>query len=163
MLKIKVKKFFRIIFIIVTRNYFDKIEYTWKCKYFWRNKDKAENGNKFCSAIKGLKTDVINDIITFYLKQEHSDIYNKINNNRTNKSDNKDKLVDKPGNKEKEDINKINNLKSDLKQKIENCKNAEEINNIILEECKLNKHHLINKNTFEKYFKNLYESKKIKI
>lgn len=57
------------IFNIVTKNYFDKIEYTWKCKYFRRNKDKSEKGKNYCSSnIKRVKINVLNDAITFYLK-----------------------------------------------------------------------------------------------
>lgn len=54
-------------------------------------------------------------------------------------------------------------MNTDLKQKIEKCKDVEGIDNIILEEYKSNKDHLKNKNSFEKDLEILYNSKNLKI
>ena len=153
------------LFVIVTRNYYDKIEYTWRCKYFRRKTDKPKDQKNFCSAsIKGIKKDIFNNTIIYFLKQDHSQICNKLNVKISPNKEDNISYKDSELNNAKEESNfSNNNMIKILKQKLDRCNNAEEIDNLILEECKQNKELIINKYKFQKDFETLYKYKNIKI
>ena len=62
------------IFKISTNDFFEKLEATWRCKFYSRIKDKPKDVKQFCnSTIKGIRN-IISDEYKFYLKENHTDI-----------------------------------------------------------------------------------------
>ena len=142
---------------IVTRDYYDKLEYTWKCEYFRRIKDKPEGQTTFCSSsIKGIKTDIFKNNISFYLKCEHSSICKKIKENNKFKTHNKAKTNNIDANTELESSKKKNHIIDNINNKLIECKNAEDIDKLVLEQCKINKEYLKSLYIFQKTFEKLY-------
>ena len=148
-------------FKISTRDYFDKKEITWKCQYYRRIKDKPlEQTNFGFGTIKGIKN-ILDNTFNYYLKEDHSQICKNLCSDK-----NKNPKYNSP----EININEENNINSEetiddldntfLKDRFIKCKNAEEIDKLILEICKQNKNYLSNLSKFENNFKAFYEEKK---
>ena len=68
--------------LFITKEFYDKFEYTWKCKYYLRIKENLWVQNFFySSAIKVFKYDIITNKISIYLDVNHPEIYKKLFSN----------------------------------------------------------------------------------
>ncbi len=206
---------------ITTRNYLDKLEVTWKCIYNRKTKDKPDNYKNFCNGtIKGFRDLFSKKNFNFYLKEEHSTLWeefenklitvNKYNNKINIKENENNKIVisdkfsiDNINKKDQiikdsinnnnilsdtnyknisNDSNKVNIVKeknSDMIQnektkneysinksfinKAKNIKTQNEIDELMLNECKENKIYLSKQSKFIRTFKRFYAENSIDI
>ena len=76
-------------FRVSVRDYYEKKELTWKCKYYRRTKDKPINKKNFCDGtIKGYKNSITDDISwRYYLIEDHSDICKKLKQNKNSEKE----------------------------------------------------------------------------
>ena len=76
-------------FRVSDRDYYEKKELTWKCKYYRRMKDKPINKKNFCDGtIKGYKNSIMDDISwKYYLTEDHSDICKKLKQNKNSEKE----------------------------------------------------------------------------
>lgn len=169
-------------FKIATINYFDKIEATWKCDKHRRTKDKPSNLKYFCnSTIKGIRAIFDKKLFYFYLIEEHTKVCNLLfqqnkiqierhsfsNNEKSEeesheeKENSEDELPEEKKIKEKIDYDKFNYSK--LISKSKKCSSLEDLDKLVLNECKINKKVLESLAFFKKNFEILYIKKKFKI
>ena len=166
-------------FNINTKNYYEKIEATWKCQFYRRTKDKPKNKTRFCDAtIKGIR-DIFNDKFKFYLKESHSDICDKINKDESNeiisnhscsnssnsssyKSDNSENSC-KSYSSNKENNEAKNQSTKNIENDFMNCRDVKDLDEMVKQECIRNKKYLVDLNTFSKKFKKYYDQKKFNL
>ena len=154
------------IFKVYTKNFYDSIEATWRCEFYRRTKDLDADENRFCeAAIKGFKN-IITKEFKFYLKMHHSEkckvLKSKMKNSFINQyvNNNGIKTVNDSDTKKQNDIK--NNKDSNIDNN-KNYKNQFEIDEYILDLCKINKNLLDNKLIFIRQLRDLYDNNNIKI
>ena len=119
-------------FKLETKNYYDKIEVTWKCINRRKTKNKPVNMKNFCDGtIKGIRNVFENKIFRYYFKFPHSEICLKLDDDIETYINSNNNFKSLPNENKKNDFEKSTKPPKNLETKLSehNSYNNEDFNN----------------------------------